>query len=82
MTVDPIERHSDQCDIAADNEDRFRAEAIRVAAQAVRVPLEFNGTDCTECELPIPQARLELGKFTCVDCQTFLEQQKKFFRKG
>lgn len=81
MTVDPLERHSDQCDIAADNEDRFRAEAIRVAALAVKVPLDFNGTDCTECELAIPPARLALGKFTCVDCQCFLEQQSKLFRR-
>lgn len=76
------EKYSDQCDIAAENEERFRTEAIRQACAQAKVPEEFDGLHCTECEEEeIPEARLALGKFTCVDCQTFLEKQKKHFRK-
>lgn len=77
-----FEKHSDQCDIASDNEERYRNEAMRIATKQVPVPSDFDGEHCVECELTIPQGRLDLGKFTCVDCQASLEKQKKFFRKG
>lgn len=76
------EKYSDQCDIAAENEERFRNEAIRAAAAKRKAPDDFDGTHCVECDVEIPAGRLALGCFTCVECQTFLENQKKFYRRG
>ena len=40
---------------------------------------DFDGTHCVEpdCGIPIPAARLKLGKVRCVDCQQRLEHRRK-----
>lgn len=37
----------------------------------------FDGKHCIDCDITIPQKRLELNKIRCVDCQLFLEEEKK-----
>ncbi len=36
----------------------------------------FDGAHCVECDTPIPQARLNLGKIRCVPCQSIKEQYR------
>ena len=40
---------------------------------------DFDGLHCIDCDEKIPAARLKLGKIRCVECQTVLEKQGKFF---
>lgn len=37
---------------------------------------DFNGTECVECGIEIPLARLKMHKVRCVDCQNELEQER------
>lgn len=75
------EKYSDQCDVAAELEDRFRLEAIRVASLQSKVPADFDGESCTECGGEIAAGRLALGKWVCIECQVTIETQKKYWRK-
>ncbi|MGA1471489.1 MAG: TraR/DksA C4-type zinc finger protein [Burkholderiaceae bacterium] len=34
---------------------------------------------CIDCGESIVAARLKLGKIRCIDCQTILEKQNRFF---
>lgn len=34
----------------------------------------FNGHDCIDCEEPIPEARLAMGRIRCVECQSRREK--------
>lgn len=38
---------------------------------------DFDGKSCVECGELMPQERLSLRRVRCVDCQTFLEEEKK-----
>lgn len=31
-------------------------------------------TECVECEVELPQLRIEMGRVRCVDCQTLKEK--------
>ena len=37
---------------------------------------DFNGSECVECGIEIPLARLKMHKVRCVDCQNELEQER------
>lgn len=71
---------SDSLDHASDVEQAFREAAIQAARQGERKPADFDGENCHSCGLEIPAARLALGKFRCVECQTQREKSTKFFR--
>ena len=71
--------YTDPLDNAAEAQDAAnRAGIARARAAANQKPPEdFDGESCVECGLTIPQQRLDLGKFTCVGCQTRIEKRQK-----
>jgi RNA polymerase-binding transcription factor DksA len=70
---------SDNLDRATEVEESFRDAAMRRLQRQEKVPSEFDGMSCTECDCEIPQGRLALGKFRCVECQDFREKSGKMF---
>lgn len=70
---------ADSLDHASDVEQAFRDAAIDAARYEERKPLDFDGETCYSCGLDIPAARLALGKFRCVECQTLREKATKLF---
>lgn len=70
---------TDQADIASENEDAYRNEALRKVTQAANAkpPKDFDGESCVECGLEIPKGRLALGKWTCIFCQTVRDKSKR-----
>jgi RNA polymerase-binding transcription factor DksA len=70
---------SDNLDRATEVEESFRDAALRRLQRQEKVPPEFDGKSCTECDFEIPQGRLALGKFRCVECQDFREKSGKMF---
>lgn len=51
------------------------AAITRVRAAPVK-PAGFDG-HCVECEVDIPQARLDTGAITCIDCQNEIEHRRR-----
>ena len=69
----------DEADIASAIEQGLIAQALanhRHKVAPEKHP-DFDGVHCVECEVPIPEGRLQLGKVRCVDCQTELEHINK-----
>lgn len=68
----------DHADIAGDTIEVCLADAERRARgkSAPESHPDFDGSHCVEenCGIPIPKARLALGKVRCVDCQSLKEQ--------
>lgn len=52
----------------------------RIRAQVKRRDPNFDGS-CEECGDSIPEARLDTGAVTCIECQELLEQQRAHYRK-
>jgi RNA polymerase-binding transcription factor DksA len=54
-------------------------DQIKTAQQALAKPAGFDGVNCIEeeCGEPIPQERLSLGAYRCIDCQEAHEQKEK-----
>lgn len=71
--------YTDPLDVAAESQDAVNKAGIARAQAAAnpKVPDDFDGENCVECGQGIPQARLDLGKFTCVSCQTKIEKRQK-----
>lgn len=69
--------NADSLDHASDVEQAFRDAAINAARTAEHQPKDFDGENCYDCGLEIPLARLSLGKFRCVECQTLKEKNLK-----
>ncbi len=71
----------DECDVAAELQQRDREGGLRVALQAAHretVPLVINGERCClECEEPIDPERLRAnpGAVRCVACQEKMERR-------
>ena len=65
---------ADNLDLASENEDRFREEAIRNATTQKKAPPDFDGKNCVDCGSEIPEGRLNLAKYTCIYCQTIRER--------
>lgn len=68
---------ADNLDHVSDAEEFFRLAAIRYASFTEEAPRDFDGESCYDCGADIPGARLKLGKFTCVACQTKREKRGK-----
>lgn len=62
---------------AANLELAHREAAIHRAGHQAQPPKNFDGEHCVACDEPIPQARLALGKWRCLYCQTLYEKYKK-----
>ena len=74
---------ADSFDHASLVEDAFREAAIKQIRTQAPIPKDFDGETCYDCGVDIPQARLALGKWTCVSCQTAREsKEKQFWRKA
>lgn len=50
----------------------FQLSKLRLAVN--NIPCKFDGLHCTSCRDEIPEQRLELGKYRCVDCQSEFEK--------
>lgn len=69
----------DEADIASALEQGLIAQALanhRHKVAPEKHP-DFDGVHCVDCEVQIPQGRLQLGKVRCVDCQSELEHINK-----
>lgn len=71
----------DSLDTASDQEQAAREDAIRRARKLEPVPDSFDGVHCEDCGDEIPLARLELGKFRCVRCQSIREMHTGYFKR-
>lgn len=78
------ERLTDTSDIATEQEERFRAEALRqvLLASAPQTHEDFDGKTCLECADDIRPERLAMGKIRCTDCQEILERPSRLFGRG
>ena len=72
---------TDEIDRASAIEAQFIEDALEVAIRrtAPETDPDFDGVHCIECAEGIPAARLKLGKIRCIECQTAIEKQGKFF---
>ena len=72
---------TDENDRASAIEAQFNEDALENARRKTlpETNPDFDGLHCIDCDEKIPAARLKLGKIRCVDCQTILEKQGKFF---
>jgi RNA polymerase-binding transcription factor DksA len=75
-----MKSNSDSIDNASDQEMAFREAAIREALKQKPPPKDFDGKHCVECGVAIPKLRLDLGKYTCVDCQSYIERKSRFYK--
>lgn len=41
------------------------------------IPNNFDGVHCIDCGDEIPEKRLKIGAFRCIDCQLYFEKYKK-----
>ena len=41
----------------------------------------FDGKNCIDCPSEIPQARIQMGRIRCVECQTMIERRSKLFAR-
>lgn len=69
----------DDADIASAMEAGFIALALQRHKEKVAPEKhpDFDGENCLECGIRIPNERLELGKIRCVECQRVLEKLNK-----
>lgn len=73
---------SDELDVASEQEEYFRSEALRQARVTEKIPHDWESPDCYDCGLEIPAARLALGKWVCVECQSVRENSNKLYRRN
>ncbi len=67
---------------AEERERQAREIAIERATRATAPQHhpDFDGTNCVECDDPLPPLRLAMSKVRCVPCQTRLEKQRAHTR--
>ena len=72
---------TDENDRASAIEAQFNEDALENARRKTlpETNPDFDGVHCIDCDEKIPAARLKLGKIRCIECQTVLEKQGKFF---
>lgn len=58
----------------------YLARKLAVPEQE-KVDGTWKHVDCIDCGEPIGQARLELGRTRCIECQTALEGRNRFWGK-
>lgn len=73
---------SDEADIAGEQEEYFRSEALRQARVTCKAPEDWEPPECYDCGLEIPAGRLALGKYVCVECQSIRENVNKLYRRN
>lgn len=71
---------ADDLDHASDVEQAFREAALKAARAGEAIPKDFDGENCYDCALEVHPARLALGKFRCIECQTLKEKADKLTR--
>lgn len=54
-------------------------EVAKIRAKVQKRDPSFDGI-CVECDEPIPDARLDTGATTCLECQQFLELRQAQYR--
>lgn len=66
----------DQFDQASDIEYAQREEAVRQSLHVDRPQyhIRFDGENCVDCSLPIPEARLLMRRVRCVACQELIDK--------
>ncbi len=71
-----MEHRGDVSDQATAAEERALGLALAVQRKKAqeKAPVHFNGEDCSDCEGTMMPARLELGFFRCIECQTAIEK--------
>ena len=74
-----IEKSADEIDMSSEMEMAFTEKAIQAAVSGLRPEhhADFNGTDCVECEDPLPELRITNRRIRCVACQTAIERRVK-----
>lgn len=82
------EHYADDLDRAARITDLANQEAV-AARRRKAAPEQVqnkDGTwpqpDCEDCDDPIPEARLALGKVRCIACQSLKEKKEKGYGMG
>lgn len=76
MPTDEVMDETDQAQLLQLQEQA----AISLRARELNRPEthpDFDGVHCVECDIDMPPERLALRRIRCVDCQTFLEEEKK-----
>jgi RNA polymerase-binding transcription factor DksA len=71
---------ADVNDAASEEEENERQARLEEHRRRVeKQPSDWDRLHCYEedCEVEIPQIRLDYGFFRCVDCQTKLEKARK-----
>ncbi len=83
----PLEAKSDQAisddEMATLREMEATQEAIDRVRQLAKItpPEDFDGENCVACGLEIENRRLDLGYYTCIDCERKKELTAKLFRR-
>lgn len=54
-----------------------RIQAKNKPEQAQNPDGSWPHTECVDCDDPIPEGRLALGKIRCIDCQELKERHEK-----
>lgn len=85
---DDNEHYADDLDRAARITDLANQEAI-AARRRQAAPEQVKNSDgtwptaeCEDCDEPIPEGRLELGKIRCITCQSIKERKEKGYGMG
>lgn len=77
------EKYTEQIDQANQITEEFTASHIHRIQQRNKPEQVQNPdgswphTECIDCEDPIPEGRLALGKVRCIDCQELKEKYEK-----
>ena len=69
--------NADDSDKATELEEHHRAQMLKRMAERMKPPSEFDSKHCVECGDEIISARLAIGKWTCIYCQTRLDSYNK-----
>lgn len=69
-------RHSDPFDTASEDEDAFRAQALKAARDSmVESHPDFDGKTCLDCADDIVPERLAWGRIRCTACADLKERK-------
>ncbi len=78
--------HADPLDKASELADMFNRQGIAEVQRRLRVEQIQNEdgswplTECVDCDIDIPEARLALGRVRCIDCQQDKEKKQRAYR--
>jgi RNA polymerase-binding transcription factor DksA len=87
--IEDQERMADPVDVASDgelrnNEEHVRRQRALAAPEQVQLAdadgvLYWPITECVDCDGPIPDLRLRMGRVRCVECQSAKERMNKLY---